>query len=163
MTEEKTMHELICEGIDTDPRMTHYDKKQLAVINDAGVHKKEDRDRVLKEAGLSTYSGPRGVCSRCGACCRVIPLSISHMSPEMLAYYRCRGLKEDQGFILIPHDCQHLKGHKQFAGITTIPTCDIHDSPDRPRVCQIFKGQRRGSKHVLFYIPPGCTMRRDGA
>ena len=48
-------------------------------------------------------------CSRCGECCRVLPLPISGMSPEILAYYRCRGLKEDQGFILVPHDCQHLR------------------------------------------------------
>ena len=115
----------------------------------------------------------KGVCSRCGACCRVLPLPISGMSPEILAYYRCRGLQEDQGFILIPHDCQHLTIYNEGpcgCGIDRMFTdpedaqssCDIHDSPDRPRVCQIFKGQRRGSKHVLFYIPPGCTMRKEG-
>ena len=111
-------------------------------------------------------------CSRCGECCRVLPLPISGMSPEILAYYRCRGLKEDQGFILVPHDCQHLKGPVSIAlhpsqctdrfSYRNEYSCDIHDSPDRPRVCQQFHGQRRGSKHVLFYIPPGCSMRRDG-
>ena len=106
-------------------------------------------------------------CSRCGECCRVLPLPISGMSPEMLAYYRGRGLREDQGFILVPHDCQHLQ--EEILGDEgteytdcSIVYCDIHDSPERPRVCQQFHGQRRGSKHVLFYIPPGCSMRRDG-
>ena len=32
----------------------------------------------------------KGECSRCGECCRFIVLPISGMSPEMLAYYRCR-------------------------------------------------------------------------
>ena len=110
-------------------------------------------------------------CSRCSACCRVLPLPIAGMSPEILAYYRCRGLREDQGFILVPHNCQHLKKHERITtegnlGLVKYHcgdfSCDIHDSPDRPRVCQQFHGQRRGSKHVLFYIPPGCSMRRDG-
>ena len=115
-------------------------------------------------------------CSRCGECCRVLPLPISGMSPEILAYYRCRGLKEDQGFILVPHDCQHFRAvwiddpgdEFESEGAPLLKHgkvgiyCDIHDSPERPRVCQQFHGQRRGSKHVLFYIPPGCSMRRDG-
>ena len=111
------------------------------------------------------------VCSKCGACCRVLPLLISNMTPEYLAYLRERGLQEDQGFILVPQDCRHLKrdlgpyGWVPEEGIVALPekySCDIHDSPDRPRLCQVFHGQRRGSKHILFYIPPGCSMRNDG-
>ena len=50
-----------------------------------------------------------GSCHRCGSCCSSIPLLIKGMSPDYLRYLSTRGLKEDQGFILIPHECQHLK------------------------------------------------------
>jgi hypothetical protein len=120
------------------------------------------------------------VCSKCGRCCSVLPLLIANMSPEYLAYLRERGLQEDQGFILVPHDCRHLSRTGHIDGIATKEgnlitdvkvesvtldpeySCDIHDHPDRPRLCKIYHGQRRGSKHILFYIPPGCTMRNDG-
>ena len=111
-----------------------------------------------------------GECSRCGECCRYLPLLISRQDPPYLNYLRCRGLKEDQGFILIPHDCQHLFGG--VPGSVEIPEvdvdlsslpfeyiCDIHDSPDRPAICQKFHGQKRIG-NAMIYIPPGCTMRK---
>ena len=114
-----------------------------------------------------------GECSRCGECCRYLPLLISRLDPPYLNYLRCRGLKEDQGFILIPHDCQHLKSvypRKIKLGMNAILEvleegepqiylCDIHDSPDRPAICQKFHGQKRIG-NAMIYIPPGCTMRK---
>jgi len=134
-----------------------------------------------------------GECSRCGECCRYLPLLISRLDPPYLNYLRCRGLKEDQGFILIPHDCQHLQHpisdreivlqnmiaeglttnldfidksrniiarmKKEHPDHATTYSCDIHDSPDRPAICQKFRGQKRIG-NAMIYIPPGCTMRK---
>jgi hypothetical protein len=102
-------------------------------------------------------------CKRCGVCCRVIPLSTAHMSPEYRAYLLNRGLKEDQGFILIPHDCQHLQFTPENCFMPDLGGewfCDIYYDPARPKVCQKFHGQKRiGS--AIIYIPPGCGYRKD--
>jgi Fe-S-cluster containining protein len=82
-------------------------------------------------------------------CCRTIPLLIQNMTKEYRAYLRTRGLQEDQGFILIPHNCQHLMNNK----------CAIHDSPDRPKVCRIFHGQKRIGM-MKIYVPPECGYQR---
>ena len=97
-------------------------------------------------------------CKRCSACCRVLPLSPIGMSPDHLKYLRTHGLKEDQGFILVPHDCQHLGFDTN--GITKEYSCDIHDSPDRPAVCRKFHGQKRIGRAIL-YVPPGCGFREE--
>lgn len=95
-------------------------------------------------------------CNRCGACCWVLPISNKHLSPEYKQYLITRGVKEDiaQGFMLIPHKCQHL--------ITegNIRSCDIYNSPDRPYVCRIFTGQKH-IKGSQTYIPLGCSYRRE--
>lgn len=106
-----------------------------------------------------------GECAQCGECCKWIVLRTDQMTPEYLQYLRCRGLREDQGFILVPHECQHLHIENfKFGGTLEDAMkhyCDIHDSPDRPRVCKVFHGQRQGSRHWKFYCPPGCAMRGD--
>ena len=50
-------------------------------------------------------------CARCGRCCMVLPLFTQHMHPDFRKYLLNRGLQEDkeQGCILIPNVCQHLK------------------------------------------------------
>ena len=99
-------------------------------------------------------------CKRCGQCCRVIPLLTKMMSKEYLDYLRTRGLKEDQGFILIPHDCQHLYLHSMLTGSASY-ACDIHSYPDRPRICQLYHGQKKGAHGALFYVPPGCAFSKE--
>ena len=127
----------------------------------SGSHSRGDCCRCFWGQDMSA-----GECAQCGECCKWIVLRTDQMTPEYLQYLRCRGLREDQGFILVPHDCQHLMSLPDPpAGVDAIrPSyrCRIYDSPNRPRLCQVFHGQRRGSKHILFYIPPGCTMRNDG-
>lgn len=88
-------------------------------------------------------------CSMCGVCCRVLPLVIKNLSKEYLAFLRYRGLKEEQGFILIPQDCQHLINNR----------CDVHESPDRPKICSSFHGQKRIGM-MSIYIPSCCTYQR---
>jgi hypothetical protein len=96
------------------------------------------------------------------------------MHPSYRKYLLERGLKEDQGFILIPHTCQHLKkkyprkitlGGQPF--IETIEfekeqvyICAIHDSPDRPEVCRKFHGQKKIGPWSV-YVPPGCAFRKQ--
>jgi hypothetical protein len=107
-------------------------------------------------------------CQRCGECCKYLPLSTQHMRPEYRKYLLDRGLKEDQGFILIPHVCQHLyqcdpetpvlyeRGSgKPVEGYV----CLIHHQPDRAMVCRKFHGQKQiGPWRV--YVPPGCAFNK---
>ena len=97
-----------------------------------------------------------GECNRCGECCKVLVIQTNVLPKQQLHYLRTRGLKEDQGFILIPHECQHL-GLKTD-GKTKEYFCDIHDSMERPSQCIKFHGQKR-DKNTVFYIPQGCSMR----
>lgn len=98
-------------------------------------------------------------------CCRTIPLLIQNMTKEYRAYLRTRGLKEDQGFILIPHNCQHLKetisvlDYGSDRSLRPIFYCDIHDSPDRPKICSSFHGQKRIGM-MQIYVPPECGYKR---
>ena len=112
-----------------------------------------------------------GECSRCGACCRVLPLPTAAMSSNYLRYLRLRGLKEEQGFILLPHDCQHLISsvevkfeNKRLMLIhlgdgKSKYECDIHESPERPMICRKFHGQKRIGRWNV-YVPPGCSYNR---
>lgn len=105
-----------------------------------------------------------GECTRCGACCRTVVLQTKAMSPEYLNYLRTRGLKEAQGFILIPHVCQYLASEPVPGDYSAVPavyhSCVIHESPERPKICQVFRGQKRGARAV-FYVPPECGYKRE--
>lgn len=93
-----------------------------------------------------------GECSQCGSCCKILNLPVKGLPKQYIHYLRTRGLKEDQGFFIIPHVCQHL---------TADNLCDIHESKDRPIDCVIFHGQKRARGGMLYYISPGCTMRSN--
>jgi len=104
-------------------------------------------------------------CQRCGSCCKVIPLSTAGMPPDYRKYLLQRGLKEDQGFILIPHECENLdeelKYDSAFEGHvkTGRYTCRIHDSPDRSLACRKFTGQKRIGPWRM-YVPPNCAYNK---
>ena len=110
-----------------------------------------------------------GSCSRCGSCCRQIVMVIKGLHPNYLKYLRAHGFKEDQGFVLIPHDCQHLKKDKPitlssdgkvFAEVIDSDEryfCDIHDSPEFPRLCRLYHGQKQIGRFPI-YRPPNCSM-----
>ena len=110
-------------------------------------------------------------CARCGECCKVLPMSLSGMPAGYRKYLLQRGLKEDQGFILIPHVCQHLSHHMKDGtdinlGRTRVITedmimscCDIHDSPDRSLACRKFTGQKRIGPWRM-YVPPNCAYNK---
>ena len=84
----------------------------------------------------------------------MLPLLAVNMTKEYRDYLRTRGISEYQGFFLIPHECQHLSGN----------LCNIHESPDRPKVCRVFHGQKRIGM-MKIYIPPECTylVGNDGS
>ena len=110
-----------------------------------------------------------GSCSRCGSCCRQIVMVIKGLHPDYLKYLRAHGFKEDQGFVLIPHDCQHLKKDKPitlssdgkvFAEVIDSDEryfCAIHDSPEFPRLCRLYHGQKQIGRFPI-YRPPNCSM-----
>jgi hypothetical protein len=92
----------------------------------------------------------------------VLPLFTQHMYPDFRKYLLNRGLQEDkeQGCILIPNVCQHLKLVTCPDPMEMMYLCDIHDDPDRPEVCRKFRGQKiiKGSR---IYVPPECNYRED--
>jgi len=105
-------------------------------------------------------------CSRCGECCRILLIPVKLCSKHHQHYLRTHGLKEEQGFFLIPHDCQHLvkiegpfKWDEDAGIVDTLERyeCNIHDSPTRPANCRIWTGQKT-IKGERIYIPPGCAF-----
>jgi len=113
-----------------------------------------ETNRVTDREGQAMTEGS---CSLCGSCCRQIVMVIKGLHPNYLKYLRAHGFKEDQGFVLIPHDCQHLKlvSFEDPGEITYF--CDIHDSPEFPRLCRLYHGQKQIGRFPI-YRPPGCSM-----
>lgn len=89
------------------------------------------------------------------------------MSPEVIDYLLKRGADVDDGYILLPHRCQHLRLDDKLSEykieigendeqIKVLQTarykCDIHDTSEYPVLCKRFHG------HGRFYIPNGCVF-----
>ena len=96
-------------------------------------------------------------CSRCGACCKVLLIPVKLCSKQHQHYLRTHGLKEEQGFFLIPHDCQHLKDMSVEETSDPYFECDIHDDPIRPSICRDWTGQKT-IKGQRIYFPPACSF-----
>jgi Fe-S-cluster containining protein len=99
-------------------------------------------------------------CTSCGACCEVLASPIKGMDKDDIEYLRARGLKEEQGFFLLPHTCAQLGLYKR-----NVPTeegreydryCIIHDH--KPKTCRNFKG-KKAHAGKLYYVPDCCTMK----
>jgi len=91
------------------------------------------------------------------------------MSPEVVDYLLTRGCLVDDGFIILPHRCQHLRLDETlstYAIEDTLPDgtagpykrlvvpkykCAIHDTAEYPLICKRFHGFGR------YYIPTGCV------
>jgi hypothetical protein len=97
-----------------------------------------------------------GTCSRCGECCRWLPLiSIQECKPHYLRYLRDRGLKESDGYFLADAPCRHLqKGEPDDSGKTPW-RCAIYEK--RSATCRDFCGKTL-SMRKEYYVPEGCTM-----
>ena len=102
-------------------------------------------------------------CERCGRCCRILAAKAVGMSPETLSYLITHGCTIDDGYVLIPNRCPHLRldEKKSEYGVEEDGTrwlktpkymCDIHDKPEYPVLCKRFHG------HGNFYIPNGCVF-----
>jgi Putative zinc- or iron-chelating domain len=97
-----------------------------------------------------------GTCSRCGECCRWLPLVlIRQCKPHHLHYLRERGLKEDGGYFLVDTPCRHLKKEGPDESGMTTWSCAIYEK--RPATCRDFCGKTL-SAGKRFYVPGGCTM-----
>ena len=102
-------------------------------------------------------------CQRCGECCQWLAAKSVGMSPETMDYLVKRGLTVDDGYVLIPHKCQHLKldmaksvfkvDLENDSRILETPKyyCDIHYKDEYPVLCKRFHG------HGRYYIPHGCV------
>jgi hypothetical protein len=108
----------------------------------------------------SLVSQTVGSCSRCGECCRWLPLiPIQQCKPHQLNYLRARGLKEDAGYFLANASCQHLREEEVGGTGSNRWGCAIYEA--RPATCPDFCGKTlSGGKR--FYVPSGCTMASMG-
>ncbi len=103
-----------------------------------------------------TSSPVPGTCSRCGECCRWLPLiSVRECKPHYRHYLRERGLKEDDGYFLADSPCRHLRKDKPDESGKTRWGCAIYE--ERPETCRDFCGKALSSGK-RYYIPEGCTM-----
>ena len=97
-----------------------------------------------------------GTCSRCGECCRWLPLVlVRQCKPHQLHYLRERGLKEADGYFLADAPCRHLREEEPDSSGRKRWGCDIYET--RPATCRDFCG-RALSAGKRFYVPEGCTM-----
>jgi hypothetical protein len=97
-----------------------------------------------------------GTCSRCGECCRWLPIVlVRQCKPHQLHYLRERGLKEKDGFFLADAPCRHLIQEEPDSSGITRWGCAIYEK--RPATCRDFCGKVLcGGKR--YYVPEGCTM-----
>jgi len=97
-----------------------------------------------------------GTCSRCGKCCRWLPLVfVRQCKPHQLVYLRERGLKEEGGYFLADAPCRHLKQDEPGPDGIARWSCAIYET--RPATCRDFCGHAL-SAGKRFYVPEGCTM-----
>jgi Fe-S-cluster containining protein len=97
-----------------------------------------------------------GTCSRCGECCRWLPLiSVQECKPHYLRYLRDRGLKEIDGYFLADAPCRHLQKEEPDGSGKTLWRCAIYEN--RSATCRDFCGKAL-SMRKEYYVPEGCTM-----
>ena len=104
----------------------------------------------------SKTTSKTGTCSRCGECCRWLPIVlVRQCKPHQLQYLRERGLKEADGFFLADAPCRHLREEEPGSSGGRKWSCAIYDS--RPATCRDFCGKTlSGGKR--YYVPEGCTL-----
>jgi Putative zinc- or iron-chelating domain len=97
-----------------------------------------------------------GTCSRCGECCRWLPIAlVRQCKPHQLHYLRERGLTEAEGYFLADAPCRHLKPEEADGSGTPRWGCAIYET--RPATCRDFCGKTlSGGKR--YYVPACCTM-----
>jgi Putative zinc- or iron-chelating domain len=101
----------------------------------------------------STSAPATGTCSRCGECCRWIPLlMVRQCNPSQLHYLRERGQRESEGYFLTHDPCRHLKPSEDGSGQTS---CDIYEK--RPATCRDFSGKELSGGR-RYFVPSGCTL-----
>jgi hypothetical protein len=106
-------------------------------------------------------------CSRCGKCCRTIGVKAIGMSPESKEYLLKHGCTIDDGYLIIPSRCQHLRLDEKISvykievgendeQVRVLETpkykCDIHNTDEFPVLCRRYHG------HGTYYIPDGCAF-----
>jgi Fe-S-cluster containining protein len=95
-------------------------------------------------------------CSRCGECCRWLPIVLVwQCKPHQLHYLRERGLKEEGGYFLADTPCQHLREEDPDGSGIKKWGCGIYET--RPATCRDFCGKAlSGGKR--YYVPEACSM-----
>jgi Fe-S-cluster containining protein len=97
-----------------------------------------------------------GTCSRCGECCRWLPIAlVRQCKPHQVQYFRERGLREADGFFLADAPCRHLHVEETDDKGVRKWSCAIYEN--RPATCRDFCG-RTLSGGKRYFIPESCTM-----
>ncbi len=104
----------------------------------------------------SPRNKPVGTCSRCGECCRWLPIiPVRQCLPHLVQYLRVRGLREIDGYFIANAPCQHLKEEVPGEDGVKMTSCMIYET--RPATCRDFCGKAlSGGKR--YYVPAVCTM-----
>ena len=104
----------------------------------------------------SATPGAPDTCSRCGECCRWLPIvQVRQCKPHQVHYLRERGLREADGYFLADAPCRHLKETGQDDTGVRRYGCAIYEN--RPVTCRDFCGRvLSGGKR--YYVPVSCTM-----
>ena len=101
-----------------------------------------------------------GACSRCGECCRWLPVAvIRQCKPHQIQYLRARGLRVEDGYFLADAPCRHLREEEPDGGGEGRYLCAIYET--RPASCRDFCGKTlSGGKR--YYVPASCAMADGG-
>ncbi|MFA5221216.1 MAG: YkgJ family cysteine cluster protein [Methanoregula sp.] len=104
----------------------------------------------------SSLTPSRGACTRCGECCRWLPIAlVKQCKPHQLHYLRERGLREEGGYFLVDSPCRHLERIEPDGSGIVRWGCAIYAT--RPATCRDFCGKSL-SAAKRFYVPASCTM-----
>jgi Fe-S-cluster containining protein len=91
-------------------------------------------------------------CEKCGECCKFIAFDLANPRPAIHKYLKARAtktMKYGVGYrYIIESRCPHL---------TEENLCDIHETKQYPELCRRFDAEHTGG----FYIPPGCSYRKE--
>ncbi len=84
-------------------------------------------------------------CKQCSSCCKEVRFPVPE-TPISIEYFKARGIKFENSWVSIPHECKQLKDNK----------CMIHKT--KPFVCLKFPFNMKGDVESIL-LPEGCAYR----
>lgn len=100
-----------------------------------------------------------GECSRCGECCRYMPLGQWSNVNQVIRHYLDVRATQIEGTYVIKAPCKYLIEPTEDDLANGINKCKCGVEGYKPELCRMFRGNRTEGK-FSFWIPPGCTMAK---